>query len=170
MGEAAILVRGGKPIAVPIEAQDRIRLEGWARRPQTAQALALRGRIVWRAAEGGDSSQIARAWGGHAEATRKGRGRCAAHGWEGLWEEPRPGQPRQLTAPQREAVMRRTWQSKPAGAPHWSPGTRAPAWGLHPTAVGRIGRVFALQPHRSENCQLSQDPLCIDQVGDIVGR
>jgi hypothetical protein len=37
------------------------------------------------------------------------------------------------------------------------------------SAVSRIWRTFALQPHRSETFKLSRDPLFIEKVWDIVG-
>lgn len=37
------------------------------------------------------------------------------------------------------------------------------------SAVSRIWRAFALQPHRSETFKLSRDPLFIEKVRDIVG-
>jgi transposase len=37
------------------------------------------------------------------------------------------------------------------------------------SAVSRIWRAFALQPHRSETFKLSRDPLFVDKVRDIVG-
>ena len=45
----------------------------------------------------------------------------------------------------------------------------AQASGLSQSAISRIWRAFALQPHRSETCKLSRDPLFIDKVRDIVG-
>ena len=41
--------------------------------------------------------------------------------------------------------------------------------GLSQSAVSRIWRAFALQPHRSETFKLSKDPLFIEKVRDIVG-
>src|SRR5499425_3082651 len=41
--------------------------------------------------------------------------------------------------------------------------------GLSQTAVSRIWRAFALQPHRVKTFKLSKDPLFIDKVRDIVG-
>jgi hypothetical protein len=41
--------------------------------------------------------------------------------------------------------------------------------GLSQTAVSRIWRAFALQPHRVETFKLSKDPLFIEKVRDIVG-
>ena len=59
--------RGRKPLEVRIAESDRARLEEWCRRPKTAQALALRARIVLRTAEGGTSVSIAREFGGWAK-------------------------------------------------------------------------------------------------------
>ena len=41
--------------------------------------------------------------------------------------------------------------------------------GLSQTTIRRIWHAFALQPHRTETFKLSQDPLFIDKVRDIVG-
>jgi len=41
--------------------------------------------------------------------------------------------------------------------------------GLSQSAVSRIWRAFALQPHRAETFQLSKDPLFIEKARDIVG-
>ena len=41
--------------------------------------------------------------------------------------------------------------------------------GLSQTAICRIWRAFALQPHRTETFKLSTDPLFIEKVRDIVG-
>ena len=37
------------------------------------------------------------------------------------------------------------------------------------TAIARIWKAFALQPHRVDTFKLSKDPLFIDKVRDIVG-
>src|ERR1700752_623830 len=77
----------------------------------------------------------------------------------------------------RERSATRTWErlitltleSKPKDATHWSPRGMAKRSGLSQTAVSRIWRAFALQPHRTESFKLSKDPLFIDKVRDIVG-
>ncbi len=45
----------------------------------------------------------------------------------------------------------------------------ARASGLSQSAISRIWRAFALQPHRTETFKLSADPLFIEKVRDIVG-
>jgi len=41
--------------------------------------------------------------------------------------------------------------------------------GISTSSVGRIWRVFGLQPHRVETFKLSTNPLFVDKVRDIVG-
>jgi hypothetical protein len=41
--------------------------------------------------------------------------------------------------------------------------------GLSQSTVSCIWRAFGLRPHRSETFQLSNDPLLVDKVRDIVG-
>lgn len=41
--------------------------------------------------------------------------------------------------------------------------------GLSQSAVSRLWRAFALQPHRAETFKLSRDTLFIEKVRDIVG-
>lgn len=158
-------------IAQPVKIQDgdKAMLEAWSRRPKTAQALATRARIVLLAAAGQTSSAIAAELKVHLQTVSKWRGRFVGRGLDGLLDEPRPGQPRKLTDSQIESVITKTLESKPAGATHWSTRTLAQATGLNQTAISRIWRAFALQPHRSENFKLSKDPLFIDKVRDIVG-
>lgn len=45
----------------------------------------------------------------------------------------------------------------------------AKATGLSHSSIGRIWRAFGLKPHRTESFRLSQDPLLIEKVRDIVG-
>jgi transposase len=144
-------------------------LQQWTRRPKTAQALALRARIVLRLADGESSAAVARQARVHIQTVSKWRERFIARGVDGLLDEPRPGQPRKISDAQIETVITRTLESKPPAATHWSTRTMAKASGLNQTAVSRIWRAFALQPHRTENFKLSHDPLFIDKVRDIVG-
>src|SRR3954447_5630820 len=48
-----------KPAVLELSEAERSELEGWSRRRKTAQALALRARIVLRAAEGLSNTAIA---------------------------------------------------------------------------------------------------------------
>jgi len=88
---------------------------------------------------------------------------------DGLLDEPRPGAPRKITDAHVERVITMTLESTPREATHWSTRSMAKSCGLSQTAISRIWRAFALQPHRSETFKLSKDPLFIEKVRDIVG-
>ena len=45
----------------------------------------------------------------------------------------------------------------------------AKAVGLSHTAISRMWHTFGLQPHSSETFKLSNDPLLVEKVRDIVG-
>lgn len=161
--------RGRKLPVLTLTDEDRETLRGWSGRRKTAQALALRSRIVVRAAEGGSAAGIATELKVCAATVRKWWHRFGEAGVDGLLDEPRPGQPRKVTDAEIERVLTLTLESKPAAATHWSTRMMAKAAGINQTAVSRIWRAFSLAPHRSETFKLSKDPLFIDKVRDIVG-
>jgi transposase len=144
-------------------------LQRWARRPNSAQALALRCRIVLAAADGESSKDIAARLGCNASTVGKWRGRFAQRGLDGLHDEPRPGKPRSIGDDDVERVIVKTLEEQPTNATHWSTRSMAAATGMSQTAVSRIWRAFGLKPHQSESFKLSPDPQFIDKVRDIVG-
>jgi transposase len=149
--------------------EQRTTLQGWTRRRKTAQALAMRARIILRAAEGLTATAIGIETKACIQTVSKWWRRFDERGLDGLLDEARPGQPRKLSDAQIEQVIVRTLESKPPAATHWSTRTMAQATGLNQTAISRIWRAFSLAPHRSETFKLSKDPLFIDKVRDIVG-
>ena len=159
------------PIPTPIDLSDdeRVQLEAWARRRSSAQALALRSRIVLAAAEGPNNTEIAARLGIAVSSVLKWRNRCAEQRIDGLSDEPRPGRPRTITDEQVDAVITTTLERTPRDATHWSTRSMAKEIGLTQTAVSRIWRAFGLQPHRQDTFKLSKDPLFVDKVHDVVG-
>jgi transposase len=154
---------------VVLSDREREVLERWARRPKSAQALALRCRIVLAAADGEASKEIAARLGCNRSTVGRWRGRFAERGLDGLHDEPRPGKPRSISDDDVERVIVKTLEEQPAGATHWSTRSMAHATGMSQTAVSRIWRAFGLKPHQSEAFKLSPDPQFIDKVRDIVG-
>jgi transposase len=159
------------PTAVQIELsrEEREVLEGWARRRTTANALAMRSRIVLGAADGQSNTEIAARGGVHRNTVGLWRRRFGEFRLDGLLDEPRPGQPRKITDAQVEQVITKTLESAPKHATHWSTRSMAQEVGLTQTAVSRIWRAFGLQPHRQEAWKLSKDPLFVEKVRDVVG-
>ena len=160
----------GRPIPkLMLSTEERETLRGWAQRPKTAQALALRARIILACAEGASNTAVAAALRLCKATVGKWRGRFLAQRRDGLLDEPRPGAPRQIGDAQVERVITLTLESTPTNATHWSTRLMARRCGMSQSAVSRIWRAFALQPHRSETFKLSHDPLFIEKVRDIVG-
>jgi transposase len=144
-------------------------LESWSRRRTSAQALALRSRIVLLAAEGLKNVEIAQRLGVHRPMVTKWRNRFAEHRLDGLTDEPRPGQPRTITDEKVEEVIVKTLETTPKDATHWSTRSMAREVGLNQSAVQRIWKAFGLQPHRQETWKLSRDPQFVAKVRDVVG-
>lgn len=161
----------GRPTAqITLSDEERETLERWARRPKTGQALALRCRIVLAAAEGSTNQQIAKRLECHPVTVGKWRNRFAERRFDGLIDEPRPGQPRKITDEIVEQVIVATLEeSPPEGVTQWSTRSMAARVGLNQTAVSRIWRTFGLKPHRIDDFKLSTDPQFIDKVRDVVG-
>ena len=159
------------PFAVPIElsGEERAQLEAWERRRSSAQALALRSRIVLAAADGPNNTEIAARLGIAVSSVRKWRNRFAEYRLDGLTDEPRPGRPRTVTDDKVEEVIVKTLETTPKHATHWSTRSLAREVGLTQSAVLRIWRAFGLQPHRQDSWKLSKDPLFIAKVRDVVG-
>jgi len=161
------------PVAVPIVLTDseREQLQAWVRRPKSAQALALRSRVVLACADAPDeaNTQIAQALGISRGMVGKWRNRFAADRLDGLLDEPRPGRPRTIADADVERVITTTLETTPRDATHWSTRSLAAEVGLSQTAVSRIWRAFGLQPHRQDTWKLSKDPQFIDKVRDVVG-
>jgi transposase len=106
------------PTAVSIELTDEERalLESFTRRHTSAQALALRARIVLDAADGFTNGEIAERQRVSRPTVTKWRGRFAEFRVDGLLDEPRPGRPRTITDEQVEAVVVKTLESTPKNA------------------------------------------------------
>ncbi len=163
-------MRRGRPKArLVVAPSERQALERWSRRAKTAQALALRARIVLLCATGATNAAVAQELRVSPQMVCKWRGRFIARRLDGLLDEPRPGAPRRVRDEQVERVIVRTLESTPSDATHWSVRSMAKAVGMKPTTIHRIWRAFALQPHRSESFKLSRDPLFVEKVRDIVG-
>jgi len=160
----------GRPLSpLTLLPAERQQLLDWTRRPKTAQALALRARIVLLSAAGRSNTEVARRMHVSLPTAGKWRQRFVQYRLDGLLDEPRPGTPRRLSDAEVESVLARTLETQPAGATHWSTRSLAQATRLSQSSISRIWRAFSLQPHRSQAFKLSRDPLFIDKVRDIVG-
>src|SRR6202051_1099402 len=148
---------------------ERRTLEQWARRPKTAQRLALRARIVLACADGLPNRAVAERVAASANCVCKWRERFRVRRLPGLTDEPRPGAPRKATDDQIVEVIARTLEGPPAQATQWTTRGLADVAGLSKATISRIWRTFGLQSHRLETFKLSADPQFVEKVRDIVG-
>jgi transposase len=163
-------MRTGRPLApLSISSEDRTQLVAWSKRPKTAQALAMRSRIVLMAGDGLNNTAIAKQLQTMQHTVGKWRRRYLEFGLDGLLDEQRPGTSRKLGDAEVERVLTLTLESTPQDATHWSTRSMAKRVGLSRNSIQRIWQAFSLAPHRSETFKLSRDPLFIDKVRDIVG-
>lgn len=162
-------MRGRPKAELVLSEAEREHLVALTQRRKTAQALALRARIVLACAQGAANKQVAVRLRVTPQTVSKWRARFIEQRLDGLLDAPRPGAPRSIDDERVDAVIAKTLESVPAGATHWSTRTMAREMELSQTAVSRIWRAFGLQPHRQETFKLSSDPLFVEKVRDIVG-
>jgi Winged helix-turn helix len=86
---------------------------------KTAQALALRAKIILACAEGKPNGVVARQTRVRQQTVGKWRSRFLSNGLEGLLDEPRPGTPRTVSDSDVEKVLTTTLESVPRHATHW---------------------------------------------------
>src|ERR1035437_3341808 len=111
----------GRPKAeLSLTDEERSALERLARRRTSAQAAALRARIILSRATGAPNTTVAQFVGVAPGTVGKWRRRFVAARLDGLFDEPRPGAPRTISDDQVEAVIVQTLEQKPKDATHWS--------------------------------------------------
>ncbi len=160
----------GRPKAELVLTQaETEQLKAWALRRKTAQALALRARIVLACAGGALNNDVAEKLGVTKQTVCKWRGRFVKLRLDGLADAPRPGAPRTVDDARISALIAKTLESKPRDATQWSTRSMAEEIGVSQSTVSRVWRAFGLQPHRQETFKLSTDPLFVEKVRDIVG-
>ena len=110
--------RPTKPLDLTAEEREKLTL--LARRPKSAQAMAMRARIVLGCDEGLSNGAVAKKLQITGATVCKWRERFRVNRLEGLLDEPRPGAPRSITDKQVEAVITKTLESMPTASTHWS--------------------------------------------------
>jgi transposase len=162
-------MRGRPKAELVLSEEERSTLERWARRPTSPQSLALRSKIVLACAEGKTNQQVALALHCSHATVGKWRSRFVTKRLKGLADEHRSGVPRKITDDHVEAVVLKTLLEKPKDATHWSTRSLAKATGMSQPAISRIWKAFGLKPWQEETFKLSEDPLFVDKVRDVVG-
>lgn len=164
------MVRMGRPKAkLVVSKKDRAQLESVVRRRTSPQSLVLRAQIVLHCAKGLDNCEVAEELGTTNHTVGKWRRRFVEGGFEGIFDAPRSGGPRSIDDEAVAKLIKRTLETSPKNATHWSTRSMAAATGVSHMSVARIWRAFGLKPHRMDSFSLSDDPFFIEKVRDVVG-
>ena len=165
------MAKRGRPAAeITLTGIERRQLESWARRHSSAQALAMRCKIVLACADPElTGRQIADRVGCNPATVSKWRKRFAIDRVDGLIDEPRPGAQRTISDDVVEQVVIDTLETAPADATHWSTRSMAQRHGISRQTVSEIWRAFGLKPWEIDEFKISPDPQLVDKIRDIVG-
>ena len=155
---------------ITLSADDRQELERWSRGRSTQARRVLRAKIVLAAAEGKDNQTIAVELNTDRLLVGKWRKRFAQFGLAGI-EKDAPGRGRKPVV--RDSLVRKivetTTREKPANATHWSTRRLADLLGTTQSMIHRVWKANNLKPHLVRTFKLSNDPLFVEKVVDVVG-
>jgi len=165
---SAFMPRVAEPIH--LEPPDRLELERWVAAHGTPQQVTQRCRIILAAAAGRQDKDIAQELEINFKTVALWRGRFRKEGTDCLWEVAagrgrKPG----FGAGKVAAIIKRTLQTRPAGATHWSCRSMAKAAGVSKATVNRIWQSHQIKPHRTKGFKLSRDPRFLEKLTDVVG-
>ncbi|MCL6091939.1 MAG: IS630 family transposase [Actinobacteria bacterium] len=164
------MARFGRPtVQITLSDDERETLGRWSRRHSSAQALALRSRIVLASAEGRTDRDVATELRVNPVTVSKWRHRFAVDRLEGLTDAPRPGAARTVGDDIIEAVLVDTLESAPPDATHWSTRGLAKKHGISHETVAQIWKAFGLKPWREDSFKVSPDPDLVEKIRDLVG-
>lgn len=161
--------RGRRLVPLTLTGEEREALTRLSRRRKTSQQLAKRSRAILLCAEGLANREVAGRVGVHEATVCAWRQRFLDRRLDALHDEPRPGAPRKVSDEEVERIVTLTLESTPSDSTHWSTRDLAKKIGVSQSTVSRIWRAFNLQPHRVKTFRLSNDPLFVEKVRDIVG-
>jgi transposase len=160
----------GRPVAaIVLSPAEKEKLTLIASRPKSNQRDAQRARIILGASQGLTNTEIARRERVSLPTVGKWRSRYAREKIEALADAPRSGAPRSIGDKKVEEILTKTLEGVPRARTHWSSRLMAKEAGISDHSVLRIWRAFGLKPHRVDSFKLSNDPMFVEKVRDIVG-
>ena len=155
---------------ITLDKTQRSTLQQWARSRSLPARQVERARVVLLAAEGKTDLEIAAALKMSNQKAARWRKRFLQLNLAGLVKDaPRPGRKPAISAKVKEELIRRTTQSKPVNATHWSTRTMAAEMGVSEATVRRIWHAHGLKPHLVESFKISKDKHFAEKLEDIVG-
>jgi transposase len=155
---------------ITLSQSDRQVLEKWARGRRTQVRLMQRAQIVLLASTGMANKDIAPQVGTSRILVGRWRSRFVELGLAGIEQDaPRAGRKPTQRNRRAQEIIRRTLETKPEDATHWSTRTLAQELGVSQSMVTRVWRANGIKPHLVATFKLSNDPAFVEKVTDIVG-
>ena len=161
-------MRSGKLLSV--STADIRRLKALVQDRNTPQKHVWRAEIVLLTADGVGTNEIMRRTAKSKTCIWRWQERFVEEGFDGLLrDKTRPSRIKPLGAEAAERVVALTLGEPPGETTHWTGVLMAKAAGLSVSSVQRIWRAHGLQPHRTRQFKLSNDPRFVDKLRDVVG-
>lgn len=156
--------------AITLKTSMRNRLTRYSKASNVSPKLKVRSKIILLAEEGKTNKQIARELGIDQPQVGRWRKRFVQQGLAGIEKDKsRPGRIKPLAKRKVSEIIRKTIETKPQGATHWSRSLMAHEAGVSESTVGRVWARNGLKPHRIISFKLSNDKLFEEKLKDIVG-
>ena len=150
--------------------EERVTLESWSRGRSTPARLVLRAKIVLAAASGKQNKEIVVDLGTAKTTVNRWRKRFLKGRVAGIERDaPRSGRKPSIPSATRELILEKTTREKPENATHWSTRSMAKAVGVSKVTVNRLWQANGLKPHLAKTFKVSNDPLFVEKVRDVVG-
>ena len=155
---------------VELTEEQEATLARWARGKRTPARLIMRAKIVLLAAQSNENREIAKELGVTRESVGRWRSRFVKLGLAGIEKDAPRGGRKPLVRRRVEAeILRKTTQERPRNATHWSTRSLARELGVDHLMVHRVWKAGGLKPHMVKRFKLSNDPLFIEKLVDVVG-
>ena len=157
-------------ITITVSPADRRHLRTLIGDRNAAQKHVWRAKIVLLSADGMGTNEIMRQTGTSKTCVWRWQQRFMEEGFDGLLrDKTRPSRVAPLGADVAERVVALTQTEPPAETTHWTAAMMAHEIGISVSSVQRIWRAHGLQPHRTRQFKLSNDPQFVEKLRDVVG-
>jgi transposase len=157
-------------ITVELSAADRQQLAVIVADRNSPQKHVWRAQIVLLTADGCGTAEIMRRTDTSKTAVWRWQERFMTDGVAGLLrDKTRPSRIPPLGTAVEQHVVACTLTDPPGETTHWTAGAMAKATGISVSSVQRIWRKHGLQPHRTRQFKLSNDPQFAAKLHEIVG-
>jgi transposase len=155
---------------IELSMEERAKLMKWSRGRKTSVRLAQRAHMMLLAAQGMRNELIASELKTSRQTVGLWRTRFSKQRLAGIERDaPRGGRRPRAREKAEAEIIRKTTQGKPANATHWSVRTLARNMGVDRSLVHRVWRANGLKPHLVRTFKVSNDPLFVEKLEDVVG-